>query len=76
MDQLAQRVGDLGRPQCVGMDLACAVEIPKEVLGAELVDELAEFEGVVDADNSYQRFPSASPTRRRDPTSRTDRARN
>ena len=48
VDQLAQRVGDLGGPVRVGVDLTRAVEVAQQVLGAELMDELAEFEGVIE----------------------------
>jgi hypothetical protein len=37
VDQAPQRVGDLGGPVLVGVDLGGVVELPSQVLGAELV---------------------------------------
>jgi len=47
VDQPAQRVGDLGRPGGVGVDLGGAVEIPQQMLAAQLVDQRPELGGVV-----------------------------
>ena len=47
-DQRAQRLGDLGRPERVGVDLARAVEITAEVLATQLMGQRADLGGVVE----------------------------
>ena len=47
MDQLAQRPGDLARPDRVGVDLGGVVKIAQQVLAAELVDQPGELGAVV-----------------------------
>src|SRR5664279_3040184 len=47
VDQGAERVGDLGRPRCVGVDLGGAVEVSEQMRAAQLVDQGAQFGGIV-----------------------------
>ena len=47
VDQLAQRVGDLGGPHRVGVDLRGVGKIAQQVSTAKLVDQRAELGGVV-----------------------------
>jgi hypothetical protein len=42
VDQFAQRPGDLGRPERVGVDLGGVVKITQQVRGTQLVDQPGE----------------------------------
>lgn len=48
MHQRAQRLGDLGWPVRVGVDLARAIKITAEVLAAQLMGQLTDVGGVVE----------------------------